>query len=70
MPQYNKLEEDLAIELHQKMMTEEEWLAVFGEPRPTWKEEAEFNRDDFRAQARVAINYLKSRGWNDGRQGS
>lgn len=60
------LEEELAIELHDKFLDGESWKAIFGENKPTWEEEAEHNRDDFRASARVAIAFLKNKGLLNG----
>jgi hypothetical protein len=37
----------LAMELFDKQVTRDEWEAIFGEPKPTWQDEAEHNRDDF-----------------------
>jgi len=58
-----KLVELLAIELHDKFMSEEEWIATFGEKKPSWLEEAEHNRDDFRHHAIVAIKFLERNGY-------
>ena len=62
MPQYTDLEEQLAIELHSEFMTAEEYKAIFGLEKDTWEDCAEFNRDDYRAQARICLNFLKERG--------
>lgn len=51
----------LAMELFDKTLTTEEWEAIFGEPKPTWQQEAEHNRDDYRRQAKIAINFLSEK---------
>ena len=48
----------LAMELFDKQVTTDEWEAIFGEKKPTWQDEAEHNRDDYRRQAKIAINFL------------
>lgn len=48
----------LAMELFDKQVTNEEWEAIFGERKPSWQEEAEHNRDDYRRQAKIAIEFL------------
>jgi hypothetical protein len=63
MPKYTALEEELAIELHDKFLDKESWKAILGDEKPTWEQEAEHNRDDFRAQARVALNFLFQKGF-------
>lgn len=57
------LVEALARELHDKFLTAEDYENVMGENKPTWEEEAEFNKDDFRLQARIAIEFLQ-KVWN------
>lgn len=54
--------EELAALLHETQWTDEELIEIGREPRCTWGEEAEFNRDDYRRwaerilqRARVAL---------------
>jgi hypothetical protein len=57
-----KLVEDLAKVLYDDLMDnmgQEAYNATYGYERDSWENAAEFNKDDYRSEARAVVKYLK-----------
>jgi hypothetical protein len=44
-------------------MGQEAYFATYGVERDTWENAAEFNKDDYRAEAKAAIKFLADEGF-------
>lgn len=52
--------EELAQELYEKSFTDREYSKLFGKSKPSWEDSEEFNKDDYRHYAKIAIEFLRN----------
>lgn len=51
--------EEIAVLLHDTWIDEKDYLAMIGQPKPSWYELGEHEKDDYRYQARRILEVAK-----------